>query len=341
MAVEIGGACRRVAGMALACAMALGQAAWAQDKNGSTSGQAAGEYPSRPISMVVAGPPGDVSDIVGRLVAERVGKELGGNVVVENKPGASRMIGIAHAARAEPDGHTVLFTDVSMVLSPLLYPNPGYDPFKDFVPVSEAGSTPIMLVVNAANVPAKSVDEFVALAKERPGHYTYASNGNGTPVHMYGEMLTARAQADLLHVPFQGGAQMITGLLGGQVHAAFITFSSARPHIEAGKLRGLALTGTRRAAAMPDMPTFPEIGYPDFSHAGWLAAFMPAGTPPDIVQRWADAIKVAVADPGVMEKMRAMGVEPVGSSPAGMAQTLKVNHDRWSDWARRFNARVN
>lgn len=331
MTVRIGGACRMVAGTALACVMAVGQVALAQESN----------YPARPITMVVAGPPGDVSDIVGRLVAERVGKELGGTVVVENKPGASRMIGIAHAARAQPDGYTLLFTDVSMVLSPLLYPNPGYDPFKNFVPVSEAGSTPIMLVVNAANVPAKSVDEFVSLAKDRPGYYTYASNGNGTPVHMYGEMLASRAQADLLHVPFQGGAQMITGLVGGQVHAAFITFSSARPHIESGKLRGLALTGTRRAAAMPGMPTFPEVGYPDFSHAGWLAAFMPAGTPPDMVQRCADAIKVAVADPSIMEKMRAMGVEPVGSSPADMAQTLKVNHERWSDWVKRFNARVN
>ncbi len=302
--------------------------------------QASG-YPSRPISMVVAGPPGDVSDIVARLVAARASKELGGTVVIENKPGASRMIGIASAARSEPDGYTILFTDVSMVISPLLYPNAQYDPFKDFVPVSEAGSTPIMLVVNAANVPAKTVGELMELAKEKPGYYTYASNGNGTPVHLYGEMLAASGKVDMLHVPFQGGAQMITGLLGGQVHASFITFSSARPHIEAGKLRVLAVTGTQRVSALPDTPAFPEIGFPDFSHPGWLGAFLPAGTSPEIVQRWADAIKVAVADPAVIEKMRALGVEPVGSSPAEMATTLKVNHDRWADWIQRFNARVN
>lgn len=298
-------------------------------------------YPSRPISMVVAGPPGDVSDIVGRILADRVGKELGGTVVVENKPGASRMIGIASVGQAEPDGYTMLFTDVAMVLSPLLYPNARYDPFKDFAPISEAGSTPIMLVVNAANVPAKTVDEFVGLAREKPGHYTYASNGTGTPVHLYGEMLAAGAKLDMLHVPFQGGAQMITGLLGGQVHAAFITFSSARPHIEAGKLRGLAVTGTTRTHAMPDMPTFPEIGFTDFSHSGWLGAFMPAGTPPEVVNRWAQAVKVAVADPEVITKMRALGVEPVGSTPDEMAATLKTNHDRWSNWIERFNARVN
>lgn len=322
---------RRLLGAGLMCAVLGAQVALAQGSS----------YPSRPISMVVAGPPGDVSDIIARVLAERVGKELGGTVVVENKPGASRMIGISNVGRSAPDGYTALFTDVSMVISPLLYPNPGYDPFKNFVAISEAGSTPIMLVVNTENMPAKSLEEFVKLARAKPGHYTYASNGTGTPVHMYGEMLAAASEVDMLHVPFQGGAQMITGLLGGQVHAAFITFSSARPHIESGKLRGLAVTGAKRTAVMPDIPVFPELGFTDFSHAGWLAAFMPAGTPPEIVERWAAAIKVAVAEPEIAEKMRSLGVEPVGSTPAEMAVTLKVNHDRWDDWIKRFNTRVN
>ncbi len=297
-------------------------------------------YPSRPITLLYPGPPGDVGDNVARIIAERVSQEIGGNVIVENKPGASRMIGIGQASRAAADGYTVLFTDVSLVLNPHLFARPGYDPFKDFTPVSEARATPLLLVIHSS-VPATSIEEFVALAKAQPGHYTYASNGNGTPLHLYGEMLSSKAGIEMLHVPFQGGAQMVTSLLGGQVHMAFSTLNSAWPHIQAGKLRALAITGTKRASLVPDVPTFPEVGYPDFSRSGWQSVLMPAGTPPEIVAQWEKAVQAVTSDPQVAQRMQAIGVVPVGSTSSEMAEAMRVDSERWADWIKRFGVQMN
>jgi tripartite-type tricarboxylate transporter receptor subunit TctC len=321
---------RRLAAFSL-CMLAAG--------SGTAHAQAA-DYPDRPITLIYPGPPGDVGDVVARIMAEGLARELGGNVIVENKPGASRMIGISQAARAKPDGYTALFTDVSLVLNPHLFSNVTYDPFKDFIPVSETGTTPVLLVVHSS-VPATTIEEFVALAKARPGHYTYASNGNGTPLHMYGEMLSEKSGIDMLHVPFQGGAQMMSGLLGGQVHLSFTTLSSAWAHIQAGKLRPLAITGTRRAALVPDVPTFPEVGFPDFSRSGWQSVLLPAGTPPELVERWEKALKVVAADPEVARRMLPIGVEPVGSTSEEFAKTMQVDSDRWADWVKRFGVQLN
>ena len=266
-----------------------------------SSGASAQAYPSRSVRMVVPFAPGGATDIIARIVAQKLADRLGQGVVVENKPGAGTTIGNAEVAKAKPDGYTFLFAPTPFVISQVVYPTLPYDPQKDFAPVSLLATSPFILVVNAA-FPAKSTAELVALAKAKPGTIAFASAGNGTVPHLSGELFKLRAGIDIVHVPYKGGGPAIVDLVSGQVPMMFATPIEVNAHVQSGKLRVLGTTSLQRLAAMPDVPTLSESGYPDFEVLSFFGVLAPAGTPPDIVQRVASDLAAVMELPEVRDR---------------------------------------
>jgi len=276
-------------------------------------GAAAQSYPSRPVRVIVPFAPGGATDIIARLVAQKLADRLGQSVVVENKPGAGTTIGNAEVAKAKPDGYTLLFAPTPFVISQVVYPTLPYDPQKDFAPVSLLAVSPFILVVNAA-FPAKSTAELVAIAKAKPGTVTFASAGNGTVPHLAGELFKLRAGIDIVHVPYKGGGPAIVDLVSGQVPMMFATPIEVSQHVQSGRLRVLGTTSLARLAAMPDVPTLSESGYPDFEVLSFFGVLAPAGTPPEIVAR-------------------VLG-------PAAFSAFLARERDKWADIVKRSGAKV-
>lgn len=285
-------------------------------------------YPARPIRLVVPYAAGGATDMLARIVGEGMAKELGQPVIVENQPGANGLIGSNAVKRAAPDGYTVLFTLTSIVQNPLLNAKAGYDAFKDFVPVSEVARMPIVFSVSAT-LPVKTLDDLVRLARAKPGQYSYASYGNGSSAHLYAEVFQETAGIELVHVPYKGEAPAITDLIGGVVHAAFVSARGVGPHIASGKVRALAAIGTGPAPLLPEVPTFRDQGYVGLELVPWFGMFMPAGTPRAIV----DAVSLAVAktmkDPAQARRVGELGAIPKGSGPGEFAASVKAEHERW------------
>ena len=292
-------------------------------------------YPSRPIVIIVPQAAGGTNDIVGRLVSQKLGEVMGTSAVVDNRPGAGGNIGTQVAAKAPKDGYTLLMTiSSSQALNPALCKNAGFDPVKDFKPISLIGAVPNVLLVNPS-FPVKSVAELVALAKVTPGQYQYASAGNGTLNHLLGEMLNSMAGISLQHVPYKGVAPALNDVLGGQLPMLFASLPSSLANIKAGKLRAIAVSGSNRSPVLPDVPTVAET-VPGFNGTLWIGLFAPAGVPPDVLARLQDSMAKTLAAKDLRDKLEQQGVELAGTldKPVTPAQFAALLSDDITKWAR-------
>ena len=296
-------------------------------------------YPQRPIRMVVPFAPGGATDIIARIVAQKLSERLGQPVVVDNRPGAGTTIGNAEVAKAKPDGYTLLFAPTPFVISQVIYPSLPYDPRKDFAPVSLLAVSPFILVTNPA-VPATSVAELVALAKAKPGTLSFCSAGNGTVPHLAGELFKLRAGIDILHVPYKGGGPAIVDLLSGQVQMMFATPIEVNQHVQAGKLRVLATTSIKRLAAMPSVPSLDESGYPGVEVLSFFGVLAPAGTPTPVVDRLGAELAVVMEMTDVREKFAAQSAEARVIPGEGFGQFLDCEREKWTDIVKRSGAKV-
>lgn len=268
-------------------------------------------------------------DVMARTLAEELRRSLGQPFVIENRAGAGGNIGAEYVAGQRPDGHTLMITSIGMATNAHLYARLAYDPLKDFAPVTLLAVVPNVLVVNTANAQLASVEKLVAAARAEPGRLTYASAGNGTSIHLAGASFARLAGIDMVHVPYRGSSPAVTDLLGGQVDMMFDSITSARPHVESGKLRALGLTTSRRSTALPEVPTLSESGVPGYEVSPWFAIFVPAGTPAAVIDQIHRAIGEAMVRPAVRERFSAIGAEPIVSSPAELAAHLARESERW------------
>ncbi|WP_429941888.1 Bug family tripartite tricarboxylate transporter substrate binding protein [Achromobacter xylosoxidans] len=289
----------------------------------SGAAQAADAYPNKPIRLIVPFAAGGTTDIVARVVAEGLGRELGQAVVVENRGGAGGSIGADALARSAPDGYTLGVATVStMATNPATNPKTPYNPLKDFAPITNMVNVPNVLTVNPA-VPAKSVAEFVALLKANPGKYSYASSGAGGIGHLDGELFKSLTQTDMVHVPYRGSGPALNDVIAGQVNAQFDNLPSSMPHIQAGKLRALAIAAPKRLPALPDVPTFAEGGLPEMDNMAWYGLVAPAGTPQAVIDRIHDATVKALKDPKIAQRLADGGSLVDGNTPAEYAAQIK------------------
>ena len=286
-------------------------------------------YPAKPVRMIVAYPPGGGTDIVGRMVAQRLGESLGQSVVVENRGGASGNIGTELAARAAPDGYTILMGNVAPnAINVSLFKNLPFDPVADFVPVSLVASTPNILVVHPS-IPARTVKQVIALAKAKPGTLNFASAGVGSSSHLAGELFRILAGADIVHVPYKGAGPAMVDVLSGQVQLYFATMPAAMPHVKSGKLAPVAVTSSRRSQALPDLPTTAEAGVPGYEASTWYGVLSPAHTPAAVIARLHENIVRILAVPETRARLADQGFEPVGSSPEEFGAYIKSEIAKW------------
>ncbi len=290
---------------------------------------AAQAYPTQTIRMIAPFPPGGSVDITARLIAEPLGRELGQRVIIENRSGASGNIGMDVAARAAPDGYTLVLNTIPLVTNQSLFEKLTWDPIRDFAPIGMVATSPHVLVV-PAKVQVASVEELVKLARSKPGRLSYASAGVGTTFHFCGEMFKDATGTFILHVPYRGGGPALLDTLAGQVEMSFPTLSAALPHVKSGALRALAVTGTRRSPQLPDVPTMQEAGVKDFQFTQWLALLVPAKTPPAIVNRLNAALKNALNTPEVKEKFQAQAFESFITTPDEAGKYLADEVQRFS-----------
>jgi tripartite-type tricarboxylate transporter receptor subunit TctC len=275
---------------------------------------AAQTYPTQPIKLIAPFPPGGSVDITARFIAEPLGGQLGTRIIIENRTGASGNIGMEMAARAAPDGYTVVLNTIPLVTNRSLFEKVAWDPIRDFAPIGMVATSPHVLVVHP-KVPAKNVDELVRLARANPGKLSYASAGVGTTFHLCGEMFKDSTQTFILHVPYRGGGPALQDTLAGQVDMSFPTLAAALPHVKAGTLRALAVTDTKRSPLLPDVPTLQEAGVNDAQFTQWLALLAPAGTPPAMVARLNAALKEALNTKDVRDKFQANAMEAFITTP--------------------------
>jgi len=287
-----------------------------------------GPYPSRPITLVVPSTAGGVTDTVARLVAQQLTLSWGQPVVVENKPGASAMIGTAQVARAPKDGYTALFTFTAHVQNPSLYPDLQYDALRDFAPVVEVALSSTMLAVTP-DFPADNLTDFVKLIKSKPGAYTYGSYGVATTGHIYGELLRKEAGLDMEFVAYKGGTPLATDLLAGHIKIAMIDVGTAMPHLKAGTMKPLAIIGDKRSTLLPDVPTFMESGYRGFEPYAWMGMLFPAGVPEARVQAMSKEVNQIIAQPDIRQKLVDLNLEPVGGTPQAYAQVMQDDARKW------------
>jgi len=304
----------------------------------STFAQAA--WPEKPITLVVPFSPGGPTDMVARVLAQNVSEQLGQPVVVDNKPGANANIGNAFVAKAAPDGYTVLYNTSSAALSPALYKTLSYDVRKDLAPVALTAVVPMALVVNPA-LPVTTVAEFVDYAKKNPNKLAYGSAGNGNVTHLAAFQVTEHFGIDAVHVPYKGSAPADADLVAGQVQFMIDTISSVGPFIQADRLRLLAVTTTKRIQNFPQAPTLAESGMPGFEAGAWQGVMVPAGTPKPVIDRLNQAFLQALKDPGVLEKLRIQGTEPLGSTPEEYGDYIEKELVRWADVVKRTGMSLN
>jgi tripartite-type tricarboxylate transporter receptor subunit TctC len=296
-------------------------------------------YPSKPIRMIVAVPPGGPADTLARLVAPKLTESLGHTVVIDNRPGANGIIAYEMTARATPDGHTFTAVAAGVVINASLYRSVPYDPLKDFAPITLGITVPNILVVHPS-VPAASVKELIALARSKPGTVAFASAGNGTSGHLALELLRMTARIDVIHVPYKGGGPALAEVLAGQVQALFSIALAATPQIKAGKLRALAITSARRSPVAPELPTVAEAGFPGFEVIGWFGWLAPAATPRAIVNRLNAELVRALKLPEVRERLISQSTEPVGNTPQEFATFMKSEHEKWARVIRQANIHI-
>lgn len=293
------------------------------------AGAPAADYPQRPIRLIVPFAPGGSNDIMARIVGQKFHESMGQQVVVDNRPGASGIIGTTLAAQAPPDGYTVLMMSLTLAVNPSLRRKLPYDTAKDLIPVALVASAPLMLVVNPS-IPAKSVKELIAHGKANPGKLNFGSGGPGTTPHLAGEMFKTMAGLQMTHVPYKGGGPALTDLVAGQIQLMLENIPSTLPFVKSGRLRGLAVSGLQRSALIPDLPTLDEAGLKGYEIVGWNGLFVPAGTPKAIVARIHQETVKLLAQPDVKQRLATLGAEAVGSSPAEFARFVKAEIAKWA-----------
>src|SRR5688572_1577538 len=286
------------------------------------------EYPTRAVRIVVPSPPGGGTDIVARVLAADFSKSFAQPFVVENKPGAGNMIGIEAVARATPDGYTLLMVPATLALNSVLYKKVPYHPIRDFAPITLAATAPLVLIVHPS-VPAQSLAEFVAYAKREPGKMSYATAGIGTAPHLCMELLKSMAGIDLLHIPYKGTAPAVADVISGQIAAMFATALTARPVIDSGRVRALAVSTPQRVSALPGVPPVAEAGVPGYSAIQWYGLLAPAGTPQPVIARVnAEALR-SLRSGEMKERLAADGAEPQGSTPEEFGALIRSELDKW------------
>jgi len=297
------------------------------------------DYPSRPIRVVVPYSAGGSSDGPMRVLAQEMSKQLGQQMVVENKPGQGAMLGSAEVVKAPPDGYTLLLASNPNAISASLYSKLTHDPVEDFAPISLLASEQAVLLVHPS-VPAKNLREFIAYVKQRPGKVDYSSSGNGSAQHLFMAMFASQAGIEMNHIPYKGSAQAVTDLLGGQVSAAMPGLAAMRGHIREGKARALAVTGAKRASAAPEIPTMMEQGMKDYELYVWMGMLAPKGTPAPIIERLHREFVTALRAPAVKTFMDGAAIEAVGSTPAEFGRFFREEKVRWAKVIKETGARV-
>ena len=295
-------------------------------------------WPTRPVRFILPFPPGGGTDILGRLIAERLSASLGQPVVTENRGGAGGNVGAEAAARSAPDGYTIVLVAPSLAISPTLYTKINYDPVKDFAPVSLVATVPNVMITQAS-MPAQ-LQDFVSLARTKPGALNFGSGGAGTSNHLAGELFNLVTGAKLVHIPYKGVNLAMQDVLAGNVHLVFIGIPAAAPHIKAGKLRALAVVAPQRSSALPDVPTVAEAGLRDFEVTTWYGVLAPAGTPKNVIVRLnADLVKI-MHSPELKEKLAATGTEPLTSTPEEFAAYIKREIAKWGEVVRKAGVKA-
>lgn len=296
-------------------------------------------WPTKPIKLIVPYPPGGGTDVIARIVQEPLAKELGQQVIIDNRGGAGGSIGSALAAQSASDGYTVLFTLSSHTINPAIYTKLPFDTEKDFSSVVTVASLPQILVANP-NFPAKTVKELIEMAKAKPGSISYASVGNGSPGHLAGAMMASDAGVDMTHIPYRGGGPAVTDVMAGQVPLLWVSIPAAAQFVKAGKLRALAVSTVKRSAVFPDVPTMVESGFKGFEVDSWYAMFVPAKTPQAIIDRINKATVNVLAQPEVKERLLGQGAEAVGDSPAQLSGVVKKEIAKWKQVVKTANIKV-
>jgi tripartite-type tricarboxylate transporter receptor subunit TctC len=296
-------------------------------------------YPTRPVRVIVPFSPGGPTDVFARLIAQKLSEHLGKQFYVDNITGATGNVGTGQAAKAAPDGHTVLFAFSSYVVNPTLFDKVPYDPNKDFEPVTLAVSSTTVLSVNPL-VPAKTVDDLIALVRANSGKYSFASGGTGSQTHLAGEQFRLSLGLDLVHVPFNGGGPAIAAVVAGHAPIGFNALTPAVPQIKEGKLRALAVTSKTRSQSLPDVPTMTEAGYPDIAGDTWVGVLVPAGTPKEIITLLHREIAKIIALPDMRERLATLGFEPVVSAPEEFAKQIRVEIETWGKVIRAANIKA-
>ena len=286
-------------------------------------------YPSKPIRVVVPYPAGGVVDVIARSVGERMAQTIGQPSVVENKVGAAGSIGTEAVARSAPDGYTLVLASPSHTVNISLYSKLPWHPLKSFAPVAMVGVIPNVILVHPS-VPAKTLAEFIAYAKSRPGQINYASAGAGSSVHLAAELLEQMAQIKLVHIPYKGQPEAVTALITGEVSMMPLTMALAKARVQAGQARPLAVTTPKRSSALPDLPTVSESGYPGYEVSTWFGYLAPAGTPPEIVNKLNAEINSALKHPDVQKKLVALGAELDPGTPQAFGKFLEADMNRWA-----------
>ena len=305
----------------------------------SSAARAQQAYPAKPIRLILPFPPGGSTDIVARMIGQKLTESWGQPVLIENRPGAGGNIAAETAARAAPDGYTLFQVNVANAIGATLYPKLSYDLITSFAPVIQLATTPYVLLAHPA-VPAKNTAELIALAKSRPGQLNYASAGGGSATHLSGELLKSMAGVNIVHVPYKGTGPAVTALLSGEVDLYFATVPAALPLVEAKKLRALGVTSARRSALMRDVPAIAEAGLKGYETSTWHGILAPAGTSPEIVVKLNAEIARVLAQPAVKERLVGQGLDPVGGTPEQFGAYLKTEISKWAVVVKASGARA-
>lgn len=295
-------------------------------------------YPDRPVRLIVGFPPGGAADILARIAAQHLSGSLGQQVVVDNRGGAGGLIATEIAARAHPDGYTLLWTSIPHVINPHLYRKVSYNALKDFAPVIQFVSVPLMMAAGAS-LPAKNVKEVIALARSRPGQLNYGSAGSGSSSHLAVELFKSMAQVDLTHVPYKGTGPLITDMLGGQIALTIASAVPLTPQVKAGKLRALGVTGPKRAAAFPDVPAIAET-VPGYEVVNWFGIIAPTGTPQHVIRRVNAELNKALQSPELVKTLNSQTAEAAGGTPEAFGKVIRADYEKWQRVVKQSGAKV-
>ncbi len=298
------------------------------------------DFPNQPLKVIVPFGAGGATDVIARTVADQMSNKLGQTVIVENRAGANGNIGASLAARATPDGHTILMATSSHAINSTLYQNLDYSLTQDFAGLSNLASVPLVLVVNP-DIPANNVDELATYVKAQGNKLSYASGGTGTAAHLTGVQFNNLVEGDMVHVPYKGGAQAINDLIGGQVQLMFANLPEVLQQVNGGRLRALAITGDNRHTALPDVPALAETpAYADMKARSWFGLFVPAKTPDDVVQQLSQVIAASIAEPTVQQRLKAVGADPIGNDHQAFQKYVAEDVPRWEVLVRESGASV-